>query len=177
MFEALPPDLPRVLSVGRLDLNSEGLLLLTNDGGLARHLTLPTTGWVRRYRVRVHGVPEQDRLAKLADGITVSGIRYGPIEAVLERQQGANAWLLIALREGKNREIRRVMDSLGLDVTRLIRTGFGPFQLGHLDRGAVEEVRPKVLRDQLGGVLAGLSGTPEKSGRKELRGAHRRRSS
>ena len=175
VFEALPPDLPRVLSVGRLDLNSEGLLLLTNDGDLARHLTLPTTGWVRRYRVRVHGAPDADRLAALAQGVTVSGIRYGPIEAVLQRRQGANAWLTVALREGKNREIRRVMDSLGLEVTRLIRTGFGPFQLGHLDRGGVEEVRPRVLRDQLGNVLEQLASRSPQGGAKELRGAHRRR--
>ena len=171
VFDALPADLPRVLTVGRLDLNSEGLLLLTNDGGLARHLTLPATGWVRRYRVRVHGVPDSDRLAALAEGATVSGIRYGPIQAVLERQQGANAWLGLALREGKNREVRRVLESLGLEVARLIRTAFGPFQLGHLERGAVAEVRPKVLRDQLGTVLAALGHSTSK----DLRGAHRRR--
>lgn len=173
VFEALPAELPRVLTVGRLDLNSEGLLLLTNDGGLARHLTLPATGWVRRYRVRVHGAPDEARLAGLAAGAVVSGIRYGPIEAAVERRQGSNAWLSIALREGKNREVRRVLESLGLEVTRLIRTGFGPFQLGHLERGAVEEVRPKVLREQLGPVLAALGYGPDRP--KERRGAHRRR--
>jgi 23S rRNA pseudouridine2605 synthase len=175
VFGALPPELPRVLTVGRLDITSEGLLLLTNDGGLARHLTLPATGWVRRYRVRVHGAPDEARLAALAGGVTVSGIRYGPIEAVLERRQGANAWLSLALREGKNREVRRVLESLGLEVTRLIRTSFGPFQLGHLERGEVEEVRPKVLKDQLGTVLAALGYAPQAGGRRELRGAHRRR--
>ena len=175
VFDALPADLPRVLTVGRLDLNSEGLLLLTNDGGLARYLTLPSTGWVRRYRVRVHGIADPDRLAALAAGATVSGIRYGPIQAVLERRQGANAWLAVALREGKNREVRRVLESLGLEVTRLIRIAFGPFQLGHLERGTVEEVRPKVVRDQLGTVLAPPAQAPGNDRPKERRGAHRRR--
>jgi len=150
VFEALPPGLPRVVSIGRLDLNSEGLLLLTNDGELARKLELPANGWLRRYRVRVHGTLDEGALAALAGGITIEGVRYAPIEAGLDSRQGANAWLTIAIHEGKNREVRRVMAHLGLDVTRLIRTAYGPFQLGALPRGAVEEVAPKVMREQLG---------------------------
>jgi 23S rRNA pseudouridine2605 synthase len=150
VFDALPKELPRVISVGRLDLTSEGLLLLTNDGGLARRLELPATGWVRRYKVRVHGEVDPDRLASLEKGITLNGIAYGPIRAGLERRQGSNAWIALALREGKNREVRRVLDHLGLPVTRLIRLCFGPFQLGNLVRGEVAEVPKKVLAEQLG---------------------------
>jgi len=150
VFDHLPSTLPRVISVGRLDLNSEGLLLLTNDGALARHLEHPDTGWVRRYRVRVHGRVEPDRLAALDQGLTVEGVRYGPVKAALERQQGANAWLTVALREGKNREVRRIMEHLGWSVTRLIRVGYGPFILGDLARGAVEEVSPRQVKDHLG---------------------------
>jgi len=150
VFERLPPELPRVVSVGRLDFNSEGLLLLTNDGELARRLELPSNGWLRRYRVRVYGAVDPARLAPLAKGIHVDGVDYGPMEAVLERQQGANAWIMVSLREGKNREVRRVMEHLGLPVTRLIRVAYGPFQLGHLARGGVEEVPARVLREQLG---------------------------
>ncbi len=150
VFERLPPELPRVVSVGRLDLTSEGLLLLTNDGGLARALELPSRGWIRRYRVRVHGSVEAPRLKSLEKGLTLDGISYGPIRAELERAQGSNAWLTMALQEGKNREIRRVLAHLGLDVTRLIRIAYGPFQLGHLPRGNVEEVPRRVLREQLG---------------------------
>jgi 23S rRNA pseudouridine2605 synthase len=150
VFAALPKELPRLISVGRLDLNSEGLLLLTNDGGLARRLELPATGWVRRYKVRVHGAVEPDRLAALGKGIRIDGVDYGPIRAGLERQQGSNAWIALALREGKNREVRRVLEHLGYPVTRLIRLAYGPFQLGHLVRGAIEEVPAKVLREQLG---------------------------
>ena len=150
VFAKLPPGLPRLVSVGRLDLNSEGLLLLTNDGALARKLELPSNGWIRRYRVRVHGKVEERALANLARGVTVDGVAYGPIEAGLDARMGSNAWLTVALTEGKNREIRRVLAHLGLQVTRLIRTAHGPFQLGALPRGAVEEVNPKVLRDQLG---------------------------
>jgi len=153
VFQRLPADLPRVVSVGRLDLNSEGLLLLTNDGALARRLELPSSGWQRRYRVRIHGTPDPEKLAALARGVTVDGVRYGPVKAALDRQQGANAWLTVGLKEGKNREIRKVMAHLGLDVTRLIRVAYGPFQLGHLARGAVEEVPRRVLREQLGAVL------------------------
>ena len=155
VFAALPAELPRLVSIGRLDLNSEGLLLLTNDGGLARRLELPATGWVRRYRVRVHGLVDPARLASLARGITIDGIAYGPISATLDRQQGSNAWVTLSLREGKNREVRRVLEHLGYPVTRLIRLAYGPFQLGHLARGAVEEVPRKVLAEQLGtGVAA-----------------------
>ena len=150
IFDHLPPTLPRVISVGRLDLTSEGLLLLTNDGGLARRLELPATGWVRRYKVRVHGTVDPAWLVPLANGIAIDGVRYGPIRAELEREQGANAWISISLTEGKNREIRRVMEYLGLAVTRLIRLSYGPFQLGHLPKGAVEEVPRKVMREQLG---------------------------
>ena len=149
VFEKLPPALPRVVSIGRLDLNSEGLLLLTNDGALARFLELPSTGWPRRYRVRVHGRMAPEALARLKGGVTVDGVRYGPVEAVLDRQTGANAWLTVSLREGKNREVRRVLESIGLSVNRLIRISFGPFHLGKLDGGGVEEVRPSVMRDQL----------------------------
>jgi len=150
VFERLPEELPRVVSVGRLDFNSEGLLLLTNDGGLARHLELPATGWSRRYRVRVFGVPRSEDLAKLADGITVEGVRYGPVTATVERLQGDNAWLVFSLKEGKNREVKRLCEHLGLQVNRLIRVSYGPFQLGDLTRGAVEEVPRRVLRQQLG---------------------------
>lgn len=150
VFERLPEELPRVVSVGRLDFNSEGLLLLTNDGGLARHLELPATGWSRRYRVRVFGVPRPEDLAKLADGITVEGVHYGPVTATVERLQGDNAWLVFSLKEGKNREVKRLCEHLGLQVNRLIRVSYGPFQLGDLTRGAVEEVPRRVLRQQLG---------------------------
>ncbi|MEO9191750.1 MAG: pseudouridine synthase [Acetobacteraceae bacterium] len=149
VFERLPPHLPRVVSIGRLDLTSEGLLLLTNDGALARKLELPSTGWLRRYRVRVHGAPDQRALAGLAQGVTIEGVRYGAIEAGLDAVKGENAWLTIGLREGRNREVRRIMEHLGLRVSRLIRVTYGPFQLGTLQRGAVEEVPTRVLRDQL----------------------------
>jgi 23S rRNA pseudouridine2605 synthase len=149
VFERLPPGMPRVVSVGRLDLTSEGLLLLTNDGALARKLELPATGWVRRYRVRVHGIPDQRRLAALAKGVTIDGVAYGPIDAGLDALKGDNAWLTVSLREGRNRAVRRVMAHLGLTVTRLIRIAYGPFQLGTLARGAVDEVPARVLRDQL----------------------------
>ncbi|MBV8614310.1 MAG: rRNA pseudouridine synthase [Acetobacteraceae bacterium] len=149
VFEHLPREMPRVISVGRLDLTSEGLLLLTNDGALARWLELPATGWLRRYRVRVHGRPDPQALAALARGVTVEGVRYGPVEAGLDSAKGENAWLTIGLREGRNREVRRIMAYLNLPVSRLIRISYGPFQLGNLPRGAVEEVPARVLRDQL----------------------------
>jgi 23S rRNA pseudouridine2605 synthase len=150
VFERLPPGLPRLVSVGRIDLNSEGLLLLTNDGTLAREMELPARGWLRRYRVRVHGKVDPARLAELDAGITIDRVAYGPIRAVLDRQQPSNAWITVSLREGKNREIRRVMEHLGLPVMRLIRIAYGPFQLGDLARGAAEEVPRRVLREQLG---------------------------
>ena len=150
VFDALPPDMPRVMSIGRLDLNSEGLLLLTNDGELKRKLELPSTGWLRKYRVRVHGVPDMAGIQQLEQGLVLDGERFKPMSVALDRQQGANAWLTIGLREGRNREIRRAMEAIGLNVNRLIRVSYGPFQLGDLARGAVEEVRQKVLADQLG---------------------------
>jgi len=150
VFAHLPKELPRVVSVGRLDLNSEGLLLLTNDGELARTLELPERGWARRYRVRVHGAPDPAALAALEKGVTIGGVRYGPIRAALDKAQGSNAWLTVALAEGKNREVRRVMEHLGCAVTRLIRVAYGPFQLGHLARGETAEVPRKVLAEQLG---------------------------
>jgi 23S rRNA pseudouridine2605 synthase len=150
VFEALPPAMPRVLSVGRLDITSEGLLLLTNDGELKRKLEHPSTGWARRYRVRVHGKVTAEDLAKLARGMTVDGINYGAIQAALDSERGANAWLTMTLREGKNREIRKVCEALGWSVNRLIRVSYGPFQLGNLAAGAVEEVPARVLADQTG---------------------------
>lgn len=150
IFDVLPPDMPRVMNVGRLDLNSEGLLLLTNDGEAKRQLELPSTGWLRRYRVRINGRPTEDMMKPLEKGISVEGEKFRPMSVVIDRQQGANAWLTIGLREGKNREIRRAMESLGLNVNRLIRISYGPFQLGNLKTGAVEEVRRRVVRDQLG---------------------------
>jgi 23S rRNA pseudouridine2605 synthase len=149
VFETLPPGLPRVISVGRLDLNSEGLLLLTNDGALARTLELPATGWLRRYRVRAYGLVDEARLVRLADGVTVDGVRYGPIEAGLDSRKGDNAWLTVSLREGRNREVRRVLEHLGLRVNRLIRVAYGPFQLGQLTAGSIEEVRESQLRRAL----------------------------
>ncbi len=153
VFDHLPATMPRVISVGRLDLASEGLLLLTNDGALARHLELPATGWLRRYRIRVHGVPTPETMKKLADGVVVDGVAYGPIETIIDRTVGYNSWLTVGLREGKNREVRRVFEWLGLPVSRLIRVAYGPFQLGKLERGAVEEVPRRVLRDQLPGFF------------------------
>jgi 23S rRNA pseudouridine2605 synthase len=154
VFAALPKHLPRVVSVGRLDLESEGLLLLTNDGELARHLELPATGWTRRYRVRVFGKPEPGALARLAKGVEVAGVRYGPVEARLDRAERSNAWLTVSLHEGKNREVRRLMEHLGLRVNRLIRIAYGPFQLGHLAAGELDEVSRRVLAEQVGGTFA-----------------------
>lgn len=177
VFDALRNELPRVVSVGRLDLNSEGLLLLTNDGGLARELEHPSRGWVRRYRVRVHGKVDVERLAELAKGVTVEGVRYGPIQAALEREQGAaNAWLVMSLTEGKNREVRKVLAHLGLSVTRLIRISYGPFQLGNLERGQVEEVTGKVLAEQLGRKPGkpGAKPAPQPPARKKTRHQNRK---
>ncbi len=154
VFAALPKDLPRVVSIGRLDFNTEGLLLLTNDGALARHLELPATGWMRRYRVRAHGAITQGALDKLKDGVEIGGIRYGPIEATLDKPQGSNVWLTLGLREGKNREVRKILDTLSLTVNRLIRISFGPFQLLDLKPGEVDPVRQRVLMEQLGQRVA-----------------------
>ena len=153
VFDALPDDLPRVISVGRLDLNSEGLLLLTNSGELARQLELPATGWSRHYRARAYGRVTQEQLDTLRRGIEINGKRTGPIEATLERQQKDNVWVSVTIREGKNREVRRAMETLDLRVNRLIRTSYGPFQLGNLDKGKVEEVKPRTLKDQVGHLV------------------------
>jgi 23S rRNA pseudouridine2605 synthase len=185
IFAELPPSLPRVISIGRLDLNTEGLLLLTNDGGLARTLELPSTGWLRRYRVRVHGEVTQAALDALAGGVTIDGVRYGPVEATLDSSKGSNHWLTVSIREGKNREVKRLMAHLGLDTTRLIRISFGPFQLADLKPGEVREIRGRVLRDQLGQKLAKASGVDfaapirqppaEKAPAAKTSHAHRRR--
>ncbi len=169
VFDRLPPELPRVMSVGRLDLNSEGLLLLTNDGELKRRLELPSTGWMRKYRVRVHGNPTEEMLAPLTRGITVDGERFQPMSISVDRQQGANAWLTLGLREGRNREIRRALEAVGLTVNRLIRISYGPFQLGDLTAGAVEEVRPRVLADQLGLARPGQAAPKPRSGTRRRR--------
>lgn len=159
IFDDLPEDLPRVMSVGRLDLNSEGLLLLTNDGGIKRKLELPSTGWLRKYRVRINGRPKEEDFAPLRRGLVVEGERFQEMTVTLDRQQGANAWLTIGLREGKNREIRRAIEDIGFTVNRLIRVSYGPFQLGTLKAGAVEEIRRRVLRDQLGLEIETPEGT------------------
>jgi 23S rRNA pseudouridine2605 synthase len=150
VFSRLPPSMPRTISIGRLDINSEGLLLLTNDGELARKLELPSQGWVRRYRVRLFGSVTQEQLNRLAHGVVVDGLRYQPVKAELERARGPYAWATVSLQEGKNREIKRVMEYLGLKVARLIRISFGPFHLGHLPEGTVAEIPGKVWREQLG---------------------------
>jgi 23S rRNA pseudouridine2605 synthase len=170
VFDNLPEGLPRLISIGRLDFNTEGLLLLTNDGGLARVLELPDTGWLRRYRVRAHGEITQAQLDELKNGIEVEGVKYGPIDATLERDQGSNVWLVFAIREGKNREVRNVMAHLGLEVNRLIRISYGPFQLGEIEEGKVEEVRTRVLRDQLGEKVIAQAGCDFE--RPEQRDAH-----
>ena len=153
VFDHLPAGLPRVISVGRLDLNSEGLLLLTNNGELSRKLELPENGWSRRYKVRVHGFVNKNKLSDLAKGATVDGINYGPVKAELESQNGTNSWLIVTLNEGKNREVRKLMKSIGLEVARLIRLSYGPFQLGNLKKGEVREVPQKVLKEQLGSKI------------------------
>lgn len=167
VFDALPEDLPRVLSIGRLDINTEGLLLLTNDGGLARMLELPETGWLRRYRVRAFGSVTQDKLDTLRDGVTIDGVHYGPVVARFERQQGSNTWLVVDLREGKNREVKTVLEHLGLDVNRLIRVSFGPFQLADLPEGEVDEIRSRVLKDQLGEELMAKAGVDFEAPRRD----------
>ena len=165
VFDNLPGGLPRVVSIGRLDFNTEGLLLLTNDGKLARHLELPATGWLRRYRVRAHGRVSQAELDTLKGGIEIEGVRYGAIEAAVESVQGGNMWLTIGIREGKNREVRKVLGMFGLEVNRLIRISFGPFQLLDLAPGTAEQVKRHVLADQLNAQVAtelGLTGPDEK---------------
>lgn len=175
IYDDLPEDMPRVMSIGRLDLNSEGLLLLTNDGGIKRKLELPSTGWLRRYRARVNGRPSEESLEPLRQGITVEGEHFQPMTVTIDRQQGANAWLTIGLREGKNREIRRAMDYVGLSVNRLIRVSYGPFQLGELKPGAVEEIRRKIVRDQMGITLEDDSGTAVKKKPTGIRRGPRRK--
>ena len=174
VFQKLPPNLPRLNAVGRLDINTEGLLLMTNDGGLKRFLELPSTGWLRRYRVRAFGAANPERLANLKNGIEIDGVRYRSIDAELERKQGGNVWMSVALREGKNREIKRVLEHLDLKVNRLIRLSFGPFQLGNLEAGQVEEVPRRVLRQQLGREWHKLVGE-ETAPDSERSDAHRRR--
>ena len=161
IYDEMPDDLPRVLAIGRLDINSEGLLLLTNDGGIKRKLELPSTGWLRRYRVRVNGRPSEDTFAPLRNGVIVDGEKYQAMQVTIDRQQGANAWLTVGLREGKNREIRRAMQDVGLSVNRLIRVSYGPFQLGEIKPGEVDEIRRKIMRDQLG-LDAGAADEPTK---------------
>src|SRR6201987_4724193 len=158
VFQNLPKGLPRLISVGRLDFNTEGLLLLTNDGELARVLELPATGWLRRYRVRAHGSVAQGKLDALRTGVTIDGIRYGAIEATVDRAQGSNVWLTFAIREGKNREVRNVLGHLGLQVNRLIRVAYGPFELGELRDGAIAEIETAALREQLGQAIAEEAG-------------------
>jgi 23S rRNA pseudouridine2605 synthase len=153
LFDELPQDMPRVISVGRLDLTTEGLILLTNNGDLARALELPSTGWVRRYRVRVYGQVDDESLQSLEEGITIEGVHYAPIEATIDTQKGAITWITMSLKEGKNREIRKIIEHFGWQVTRLIRISYGPFQLGSLEKGSVEEVKPKVLKEQLGTLV------------------------
>ncbi len=173
VFEALPEDMPRVISIGRLDLNTEGLLLLTNDGDLARHLESPATAWVRRYRVRVHGRVDQAALDGIGKGVEIEGVRYGPVDAKLDRIQGANAWLTLGLREGKNREVRKIMEHLGLEVGRLIRVSFGPFQLGDMAIGTVEEVKRRILAEQIGRALAEKLGLAAQRSGEKLQGVAR----
>lgn len=173
VFEKLPPEMERVVSIGRLDFNTEGLLLLTNDGGLARYMELPSTGWLRRYRVRAKGRITEDDLKNIKDGVVIDGVEYGSVEAIIDSVQGANMWLTIGIREGKNREVRRILSHLGLEVNRLIRVSFGPFQLRDLEPGAVEQVKRRVLAEQLGLEMAqqlGLSESPAARKERQQRG-------
>jgi 23S rRNA pseudouridine2605 synthase len=173
VFDKLPPEMERVVSIGRLDFNTEGLLLLTNDGGLARYMELPATGWARRYRVRAKGRVTAADLANLKNGVEIEGVQYGPIEGVIDSVQGANMWLTIAIREGKNREVRKILDHLGVEVNRLIRVSFGPFQLLDLGPGSVEQVKRRTLSEQLGPSLSsdfGLSESTEDRKARHTRG-------
>ncbi len=174
IFDELPDDMPRVMSVGRLDLNSEGLLLLTNDGAIKRKLELPSTGWLRKYRVRINGRPSDEDFAPLRAGLVIEGERFQPMQVTLDRQQGANAWLTIAIREGRNREIRRAIADIGLTVNRLIRVSYGPFQLGTLKPGEVQELKRRVLREQLGLDSAPPVGTARRSNRRGKKTPHRK---
>ncbi|WP_424987819.1 pseudouridine synthase [Microbulbifer sp. S227A] len=174
IFDALPDDMPRVMSVGRLDLNSEGLLLLTNDGAIKRKLELPSTGWLRKYRVRINGRPGDEDFAPLRAGLVIEGERFQPMQVTLDRQQGANAWLTIAIREGKNREIRRAIADIGLTVNRLIRVSYGPFQLGTLKPGEVQELKRRVLREQLGLDTAPPVGTARPMRKRGKKPPHRK---
>jgi 23S rRNA pseudouridine2605 synthase len=174
VFQILPKGLPRLVSVGRLDFNTEGLLLLTNDGALARALELPATGWLRRYRVRAHGRVRQEDLDRLREGVTIEGVHYGAIEANIDRAQGGNVWLTFAMREGKNREVKNVLGGLGLTVSRLIRMSFGPFQLGELASGEITEVRTRTLREQLGPRLIALIGADFSAPHAPMPAAHRK---
>ncbi len=151
VFDTLPDFIGRVISVGRLDLNSEGLLLLTNDGALARELELPQNAWSRRYRVRVHGKIDKKKLQEIEKGVTIDGVSYGKVLITIDSESTTNAWLTITLKEGKNREIRKLMKYASLDVARLIRVSYGPFQLGTLKKGEIKEVSQKVLKEQMGG--------------------------
>ncbi len=175
IFDELPEDLPRVMTVGRLDLNSEGLLLLTNDGALKRKLELPSTGWLRKYRVRIKGRPTDTTFEPLRKGLVIDGEKFQPMTVTLDRQQGANAWATVGIREGRNREIRRAMEAVGLSVNRLIRVSYGPFQLGTLKTGAVEEIRPRILRDQLGMSEEKEAAKPGKSAKPKPQRTRRRR--
>jgi 23S rRNA pseudouridine2605 synthase len=170
------PDLPRLISVGRLDINTEGLLLLTNDGGLARVLELPATGWIRRYRVRAHGAADEAALDSVRRGVRIDGVAYAPAEMTLDRAQGANVWLTLGLREGRNREVKRLLEHIGLEVNRLIRLSYGPFQLGNLPSGGVEEVGTRVLREQLGPSLTAAAGAsfsrPSRAEVRQTRNSH-----
>lgn len=154
VFDHLPDGLPRLISIGRLDLNTEGLLLMTNDGGLSRFLELPSTGWVRTYRVRAYGTVSQDELDTLRNGVTIDDIRYGPIEAIFDHQIGSNCWLVFSITEGKNREVRKVLEYMGLKVNRLIRVSYGPFRLNDMEEGEMQEVRPRDLHEMIPGYFA-----------------------